>query len=47
MLREYVDFTALPDFESVKAYYGASVGHVVATEQGIYMEIRSVRPPAK
>ena len=46
ILGKYVDFTALPDFESVKDYYGATVGHMIGTEQGIYFEMRSVRPPS-
>jgi hypothetical protein len=47
MLKDYVDFTTLPDFAAVRAYFGAEVSYVVSTDDGILLEVRNVKPPAK
>jgi len=45
-MKDMVDFTALPDFQMVKQYYGPTVGYVVGNEQGIYAEIISLNAPS-
>jgi hypothetical protein len=47
MLKGYCDFTALPDFAAVRGYFGAQVTHVVSTDDGILIESRDLKPPAK
>jgi hypothetical protein len=47
MLKAYCDFTALPDFSAVKQYFGAEVTYVISNEDGILIESRNLRPPAK
>jgi len=43
--KDYCDFSTLPDFEAVKKYFGASVGYVKSTEDGIYFQTVSIKPP--
>jgi hypothetical protein len=45
MVKEYVDFTALPDFATVKKYFGAEVGYVTSSEDGIYGEFHHIKAP--
>ena len=44
-LKDVCDFTALPNFDSVKKHFGASIGYVVPTEGGVYAEIVSLKAP--
>ena len=44
-IKEICDFTTLPEFDAVKQHWGASVGHLVTTDQGIYGETISIKPP--
>lgn len=44
-LSDYVDFTALPDYQSVKQYFGAGIGYVTETPNGIYADIVVVKAP--
>lgn len=40
------DFSVLPEFETVKKYFGLSVSHLVSREDGFFMEFKSVGAPA-
>ena len=44
-LKDYCDFTSLPEFEAVKKYWGASTGYMVADEDGIPVEMISLKAP--
>ena len=44
-LDELLDLDELPDFETVQDYFGASVGHVAARDGGLYLELKSLKPP--
>ncbi len=44
-LFKYCDFTALPDFQQARKYFGASVGYVTGTDQGIEIEIIYLNAP--
>lgn len=43
---EYVDFATLPPYSEVAKYFGAAVGYVSDSPEGIYAEMISVPPPA-
>ncbi|MCG3180474.1 MAG: hypothetical protein BIFFINMI_02836 [Phycisphaerae bacterium] len=45
-IQKYADFNALPDFGAVKKYFGASVGYLVDTDEGLLLDMVSVKPPA-
>jgi len=45
LLRNYCDFNALPDFETVRKYFGPSVGYVTSTDEGIYFEMTGLKAP--
>jgi len=48
VLKRYCDFSHLPDFDSVRKYFGASIGYVKETDSGIYLEaIELKRPPSQ
>ncbi len=47
MFKGVIDFTTLPDFQMIRKYFGASVGYVKGTEQGIYFELLSLKAPPK
>ncbi len=44
-LKDYCDFTTLPDFEAVRRYFGASVGWVTTDQNGIRLEMIGLKPP--
>ena len=44
-LKEYCDFTTLPEFESVRKHFGATIGYVTGTEEGIRFEMVSLKAP--
>ncbi|MDD4888936.1 MAG: hypothetical protein PHU85_03330 [Phycisphaerae bacterium] len=44
-VKDYIDFTTLPDFSAVKKYFGAVIWHLSGNDQGLYLEMLSVRPP--
>jgi hypothetical protein len=45
--REFgVDFAKLPEFEKVRQYFGASIGWVVATDEGLSLEMVGLKAPA-
>ena len=44
-LAELLDLDALPDFEAVRDYFGASVGHVTSRDGGLCLELKSLKPP--
>lgn len=43
---DFLDFTLLPDFETVKHYYGPAVGYVTENDNGIYAELIGLKAPA-
>jgi hypothetical protein len=45
-LEKYVDFTALPDFEMIRRYFGATVGFLRGDDEGISFEVVTVKPPS-
>jgi hypothetical protein len=44
-LTGYIDFSALPEYEAVKEYFGAAVGYVKSVDEGIYAEFKTVKAP--
>ncbi len=44
-LAKFCDFNRLPEFAAVKQYFGATIGYVKGTEDGIIFEIVSVKAP--
>ena len=44
-LFDMVDFTLLPDFETVKHYFGPTVGYVKENEAGLYAEFIGLKSP--
>ncbi len=44
-VKEYVDFSALPEFGPVKKYFGCEVGYVTTSEDGIFGEYHHVKAP--
>lgn len=42
-LTGYLDFSTLPDYESVKKYFGAAIGYVKNIDEGIYAEFKMVK----
>jgi hypothetical protein len=46
-LREFVDFSALPDFAAVKKYYGATVAYIKGSDEGVFAEIIQLSAPAR
>lgn len=44
-LRDYCDFSSLPDFAAVKKYFGASIWYLTTREEGIFLEYISLRAP--
>ena len=45
--KDFVDFSALPDFEAVRKYYGAGVMYVKGTDEGIFAEIIQLKAPGR
>ncbi len=45
MLKDYCDFNALPEFQTVKKHFGVTIGHVVSRRDGIYAEWVGLKPP--
>jgi len=46
-LRGTVDFSALPDFESVRKYFGSTVGYLKAGDEGLFAEIIEISAPGR
>jgi len=44
-MKRYCDFSQLPDFDSVRKYFGASIGYVKETDSGIYLEAIELKSP--
>jgi hypothetical protein len=47
MLKDFCDFTTLPDFAAVRQYFGAETTSVLTTDDGILLESHQIRAPAK
>jgi hypothetical protein len=46
--KKVCDFNLLPDFQSVKHHFGASVGYVNGIDDGIYFQVVYLKaPPAE
>ena len=45
--KEFVDFSALPDFEAVRKYYGAGVVYIKGSDEGIFAEIIQLNAPGR
>ncbi|MBN1436912.1 MAG: hypothetical protein JW936_07545 [Sedimentisphaerales bacterium] len=45
MLTQFCDTTLLPDFDAVQDYFGATVGHLISIDEGLYGEITSLNGP--
>lgn len=42
-----LNFSVLPEFETVKKYFGLSASHMVSREDGFFMEFKAVESPEK
>ncbi|MBI9018372.1 MAG: hypothetical protein JEZ07_14055 [Phycisphaerae bacterium] len=40
---DIINLSELPDFKTVEKYFGASVGHMKTTNDGIYMEVNAIK----
>ena len=45
--KNYVDFSALPDFDQVRKYFGSSVMYVKGSDEGILAEVIGISAPGR
>ena len=45
--KEFVDFSALPDFEQVRKYFGSTVVYVKGSDEGLFAEIIGISAPGR
>lgn len=45
-MKDYIDFTTLPEFSAVKKHFGPTVLHLSGNDQGVGLELLGLRAPA-